>query len=85
MAGEQEREKDEGGVRDRRGMSLEAGLPPPGLVFAAIDWLYQLLDCCACNDPRAPSVEFSVSIEAAIDRLADLRAHVRNVYSERGE
>jgi len=52
--------------------------------WQAEDLLHVLLDALACEDPRTASIPFAIAIEGAIDRLADVRAHLRAAYPERG-
>lgn len=67
-----------------------AALPDPITALAvaadqAADLLHLLLDALACDDPRNGTLPFSRDIESALDRLADVRAHLRGAYPARGE
>jgi hypothetical protein len=50
------------------------------LLGPMIDALHVFLDALSCDDPRHATLPFARDIECAIDRLADIRAHLRAAY-----
>lgn len=59
---------------------------PPAQFFlwALVDALHVALEGLAVDDPRAGTDTFAVQIETALDRLADVRAHLLTAYPRGG-